>query len=412
MKSNFLRIMVLCIVSAAFLRAIIETQTDVPVGFAACSTDPAVESFIAIWSQSPDRPILAGGGGANSNDCAVASSVQRLWQAQSENDFCVCETTALSLPAAKPLLAIQNVLLNGEWSNAESGTGVWVIGSHVCDYCRPDIVGTPDMIGDGLTNYVVPSEPNPDCESNICVEAVDLSHAGQTILIGYGLELPTNESRGDGGGPDGFVDDEIDENGDHIAEERDLILIAGPAAIAAIERTVNERALPARKDGDGSPGRQETVIHNPSHVGWCRRFFAIWDQHEPRWSFVLPTLDRLPLCAPERAWISNLVTSVAVSEHGWHLIVAADDSALHVCDRYSFHEVCRLKQSGDGVWRVVPQSNQFLSCDDFTETASESGGGESDRIRPAAIDPFFRNLLFPSGGDQGQIFSFSLSAVR
>ncbi len=413
MKSTFLRILVLIAVAAAFLRAMVGIEGDSPASLTtASSNNPAEESFITIWGLSPDGPILAGDVGANSNDSAVASSVHRLWKAQSESDFCVCATTVRGLPIAQHLLAIQNNLLDHEWSRAETETGVWVIGSNVCDCCRPNLDGIPDMTGDGLTNYVIPSAANPGCESSICVEAVDLSRAGQTILIGYGLEPPTNESRGDGGGPDGFVEDEIDENGNHIPEERDLIMIAGPAAIAALDCTPTERALPARNDVDGSRIHQEIVINDPSPAARWWKFIAIWDQYEPSCSFDWHAIDRLPLSAAGRASISSLVRTAALSEDGWHFIVAADDGTLHICYRYSFHEVCRLKQSADGIWRVVPQSNQFLSCDDFTETASESAGGESDRIRQAAIDPFFRNLLLPPGGDQGEIFSFSLSVAR
>ena len=211
-----------------------------------------------------------------------------------------------------------------------------------------------------------------EAESNPRVEAVEFSGPGQAILVGYGLSEVNDP-------PFGWHGREPD-----MPEENRFMLIGGPTAQAAVNESAAKGFLPAVAEREN------------------RNDFPV---------ISLQLKERI-LAPPARASMTSFVIAVATSLNGRHLIIADDDGTLHLCYRYSGMELCQLKQSPDGVWRAIAQPNRFLSTDDFTETAPERGGRELDPARLAAIDPFLQHFLLAIIGDQGQIFSFSLSGVR
>ena len=73
----------------------------------------------------------------------------------------------------------------------------------------------------------------------------------------------------------------------------------------------------------------------------------------------------------ERASMSSVVSVVALAHDRRHLLIAVDDGTLRLCAKSTGNEICRLKQSADGVWRVVSSNapSRIMAGSTRTENA-------------------------------------------
>jgi hypothetical protein len=232
------------------------------------------------------------------------------------------------------------------------------------------------MTGDGgaMDSFRLPEAP-PDSNASPRVEAIEFSFPARIILIGYGLKPPTPPYISIGLG------DEL-----VMAEEDRFIMVGGPTAVAALARSTRESVLAAVGKWDKSSNCQtEAIFARVSNVNDdLRKFFAHWSQNDAHDAAAWARAARFPICAPGRAGISSLVTFVTTSQDGRHLIIAADDGILRLCYRSSGKELCRLKQSADGVWRAVNSDDRFekaegagnATCQIPDDELADAGSGE------------------------------------
>lgn len=233
------------------------------------------------------------------------------------------------------------------------------------------------------------SEPErePRSEPRIHLEALEPALPAMVLITGSGVAGPIMPQISLGTGPI------------EIGREDRLMLIGGPGVMAAVDRTAIGNSGNVAK----TVRTLESSFFNEGYEFGLWDFLYSWDRSEG-W--------REPYShAANPASMSSVVAPVAWSQDCRRLIIAGDDDTLHVCYRSTGKELCEMKQSPDGVWRVVNTSNRFLSVEDFAETSADSGRGEPDRSRLDAIDPFLRHYLLAMTGDRGELFSFSLGGA-